>query len=268
MHGGGDTITQIISDFSTSNLYTRSGNPSNTGGSGGWTGWVKVAVQSDIDKLTEFVKNGTEITDVTQITKGGMYYSNSNVSNAPKTDGSFCGYYASANGWIVTIFGIVPWGSVYYSTNDTSDGSTWRNSGWTEIANKADLSNKLNNANPTYNGVLSSTTLSEANRQVINATVENRMYVGNPNLVDLVLESNGRGLSINNIATVGSEQRFTGVHIGAESNQAYIYTGNDNRNINFRYTDSNGNTAYKNIDSVVTKQMFTVSGSDLILEWL
>jgi hypothetical protein len=39
MHGGGDTITQIIGDFSSGNLYTRSGNPSDVGGTGAWTAW-------------------------------------------------------------------------------------------------------------------------------------------------------------------------------------------------------------------------------------
>ncbi len=38
-HGAGDTITQLYGDYATGHLYTRSGNPSNVGGSGAWSAW-------------------------------------------------------------------------------------------------------------------------------------------------------------------------------------------------------------------------------------
>lgn len=43
MYGGGDTITQVYGDYSGNNLYFRSGNPSNIGGSGSWGNWKQVA---------------------------------------------------------------------------------------------------------------------------------------------------------------------------------------------------------------------------------
>ena len=39
MYGGADTITQIYGDYATGALYTRSGNPSNVGGTGVYSAW-------------------------------------------------------------------------------------------------------------------------------------------------------------------------------------------------------------------------------------
>lgn len=46
IRGSSDTITQIVGDFSTGNLITRSGNPPDVGGSGSWTSWKTVAFTS------------------------------------------------------------------------------------------------------------------------------------------------------------------------------------------------------------------------------
>jgi hypothetical protein len=43
IHGGGDTITQILGNHTTGALWTRSGNPSDVGGSGTWTAWRALA---------------------------------------------------------------------------------------------------------------------------------------------------------------------------------------------------------------------------------
>lgn len=50
MHGGGDTITQIVGDYASGALYTRSGNPSDVGGSGSWTSWNRLATVADLPK--------------------------------------------------------------------------------------------------------------------------------------------------------------------------------------------------------------------------
>jgi len=42
IHGGSDTITQILGDYGTGNLWTRGGNPTNVGGVGSWTSWKLV----------------------------------------------------------------------------------------------------------------------------------------------------------------------------------------------------------------------------------
>lgn len=51
MHGGGDTITQIIGSYSTGKLYTRGGNPTGVGGDGTWTAWQELATQTTINTL-------------------------------------------------------------------------------------------------------------------------------------------------------------------------------------------------------------------------
>lgn len=48
---GGDTITQIYGDYSTGNLYTRSGNPSNVGGNGSWTSWKRLLTDTDTNNF-------------------------------------------------------------------------------------------------------------------------------------------------------------------------------------------------------------------------
>ena len=42
IHAGSDTITQILGDYGTGNLWTRGGNPTNVGGGGAWTSWKLV----------------------------------------------------------------------------------------------------------------------------------------------------------------------------------------------------------------------------------
>ena len=44
---GGDTITQIYSEYNTGTLYTRSGNSSDVGGSGSWTSWKRLLNETD-----------------------------------------------------------------------------------------------------------------------------------------------------------------------------------------------------------------------------
>lgn len=51
-------------------------------------------------------------------------------------------------------------------------------------------------------------------------------------------------------ASIGSSPVFTGVTVGGASSKAYIYS--ENGNINFRYTDSNGNIGYANLYTIIT----------------
>ena len=48
IHGGGDTITQIVSSYSNGDMWTRSGHPSNVGGKGSWNAWRKFMTYSDV----------------------------------------------------------------------------------------------------------------------------------------------------------------------------------------------------------------------------
>ncbi len=42
IHGANDTITQIVTDYGSNNIYWRSGNPPDVGGSGAWGAWRKI----------------------------------------------------------------------------------------------------------------------------------------------------------------------------------------------------------------------------------
>lgn len=43
MHGSSDTIAQLVVGYNTHQVYIRSGNPSNVGGSGSWSSWYTLA---------------------------------------------------------------------------------------------------------------------------------------------------------------------------------------------------------------------------------
>ena len=90
--------------------------------------------------LLAAVTGGTKITDITQITSGGMYYSNGNVANAPTSDGVYYDYVAIPHGWIVNLIARSGSdGATYVSINSTSDGSTWTNSGWSRLMTRDDI---------------------------------------------------------------------------------------------------------------------------------
>ena len=42
VHGSGDTIAQVVFDYSGPNVYLRQGNPSDLGGSGSWKSWGRI----------------------------------------------------------------------------------------------------------------------------------------------------------------------------------------------------------------------------------
>ena len=65
----------------------------------------------------------------------------------------------------------------------------------------SDLTNYLPIANPQFAGLLSSATLPEVNRQVINTTADNIMYIGNGNLAKMYLEVNGVGYDVEQLGT-------------------------------------------------------------------
>ena len=48
IHGGGDSITQIVSNYGDGDLFTRSGNPPDVGGTGSWSSWDRLAKSSEV----------------------------------------------------------------------------------------------------------------------------------------------------------------------------------------------------------------------------
>ena len=91
--------------------------------------------------LSAAVTGGTKITDITQITSGGMFKDEGGCNGSPTDgDGIWYAYFASVQGYSVSIIAVsLSDHTVYTSINSTSDGTTWINSGWTQIAKQADL---------------------------------------------------------------------------------------------------------------------------------
>lgn len=64
IRGAGDTITQIIGDYATGILYTRSGNPSNVGGSGSYSSWRTILDSANYSSYALPLTGGT-VTGIT-----------------------------------------------------------------------------------------------------------------------------------------------------------------------------------------------------------
>ena len=59
IHGGGDTIAQLIFDYSQGKCWLRTGNPSDVGGSGLWTSWRQFYTTENITYGTATLTPGT-----------------------------------------------------------------------------------------------------------------------------------------------------------------------------------------------------------------
>ena len=108
MHGGGDTITQIVGDFSSGDLFTRSGNPSNIGGTGAWTTWQKLATEEYVNSLIASNKPEVYSLNVSFTNTRGGYWDEKARYTAKKsynvvkiTLTSAIEYYSRSNGYSV-----------------------------------------------------------------------------------------------------------------------------------------------------------------------
>lgn len=57
---GGTSITQIVTDINTGDMWTRSGSPSEIGGSGSWSPWLKVTT-SFFESSELYINNGDSV---------------------------------------------------------------------------------------------------------------------------------------------------------------------------------------------------------------
>ena len=112
-----------------------------------WTDWKQVAMRDDF----EFITEGEKITDVTQITLGGFYYSSGNVANAPTSDGVYYEYIAIKNGWIISLIARSGSDDATYVSTNNYDGTEWTNAGWDRVVMQKDL------PTPTWNAITSLT---------------------------------------------------------------------------------------------------------------
>jgi hypothetical protein len=73
MKGNSDTITQIVSGFSTGDTYVRGGNPPNIGGTGGWTPWRKLIHDANFQSFALTTAQVTTATAQAQAGEVGTY---------------------------------------------------------------------------------------------------------------------------------------------------------------------------------------------------
>jgi len=59
---GGDTITQIISQYSTNDFWVRAGNPVEVGGSGSWSTWKELGTGAGGGGLSPWQVNTSDVT--------------------------------------------------------------------------------------------------------------------------------------------------------------------------------------------------------------
>ena len=125
-------ISDVISDLGTADISAIG------------DGTVKGAIDELNNTTIVSVRSGAEITDVTQIVRGGMWYGTGNTVGAPNNNG-WCTYISSMLGWTVNIVAFEG-EKLYVSSNITEDGVNWTNSGWTELLTTAGgtLTNVLN----------------------------------------------------------------------------------------------------------------------------
>lgn len=107
VHGGQDTISQIVFPYKSSRMYMRTGNPTIIDGAGQWNGWVQMystgnkPTPADIGALPDSVvpvtKGGTGKTSLTDVTVGYSIHpvmincSNMDI-NELKSAGFYFGY--------------------------------------------------------------------------------------------------------------------------------------------------------------------------------
>lgn len=180
------------------------------------------------------------------------------------------------------------------------------------------LALKLDYESPIFSGCLKSSTLESDNKQIINATQDNRVFIGNAELSELYFEVNGNGYEIQNIIkTLNNALSTANAAYTALSNYLPLSGGETGRirnkkeygvdpnesafdnapfvsyiNLNenktnragygfhnggfngaFLYLDTDGYLKYvmngnADCNKILIQDDFTVSGNDLIINWL
>ena len=69
IHGGGDTIAQLIFDFTYGKCWLRTGNSSDVGGGGAWTEWRQLYTSQNITYGTSALTPGSSA-----LSTGSFYY--------------------------------------------------------------------------------------------------------------------------------------------------------------------------------------------------
>ena len=89
MHGGGDTIAQLVVGYSTHQVYIRSGNPSNVGGAGSWSSWYTLARTVDNVASASKLSPGCKIWGQAFTGESDVTGSLTNVGNITSSNSAF-----------------------------------------------------------------------------------------------------------------------------------------------------------------------------------
>lgn len=161
IHGALDTITQIIGDYLTGNLYTRSGNPPNIGGAGAWgaweplsignqKSWVATAATNSDGWVTELTIPGFVMAEGCQVTYkiGVIPQAGTPEANRIRINGSLMynllDHYGSAlnsNSFVAGIVITVVLSSTVTNTSWGPQGTAFIEGGSVNYANNASLAN-------------------------------------------------------------------------------------------------------------------------------
>lgn len=149
IHGGADTITQIVTDYVSGNMYWRSGNPPNVSGSGSWGSWRRVWHDGNLNPAN-FAPSGyglgtymssSAISDANTALLTGFYYCNG-TSNVPSGAGD--------GNLLVLAYSSVWLHQIFFEFNGANNGrifmrklnnNIWQ--AWYQIARLSDLANLM-----------------------------------------------------------------------------------------------------------------------------
>lgn len=90
---GTDTITQIIGDYSSGHLYTRSGSPANVGGLGSWRGWHTIIDSNNIGSQSVNYANSAGAVAWGNVSSKPSYYDAKAITSISRSGTTFTATY-------------------------------------------------------------------------------------------------------------------------------------------------------------------------------
>lgn len=223
VHGGGDTIGQILIEYSANKMYVRSGNPTNVGGTGAWGDWVLMysakhkPTPDDVSAVS--LNGGTNIpknSDLNTYRTAGNYHCSGDadaqsLSNCPATNAfrMRVGYPTGGPSYLYQE--IINWtnGTRYYR-QCLASSNTWTN--WVKSYDSNSLTasaiKSLINVLPVANG---GTGANNANGAVAN-------------LLGKKLINNSEIVNANTLTATGIHKVYlTDATLAADNNYPYVY---------------------------------------------
>jgi hypothetical protein len=232
VHGGNDTIAQIVFPYNQSRMFFRTGNPSNTGGTGNWKDWTQVyttfnkPTPEDIGALS---KDGGTVGDLT-ISASNL----KPVKVVNRASNSCYTHYSGANGALG-----------FLGFSDTNKPA-FLNAAGNEVKELYHVGNKptkadiglgnvpnvaTNDQTPTYSDTSTLSTLSSGEK--LNVALQ-KIKCAITNLINhLNNKSNPHGVTASQTGAfpIDGSQSTTGVNLYTNNKKGRVYTGSNNLSI-------------------------------------